>query len=104
MPESKSGALDRFATGHRGCVGYARPFSPVKENFTPCRQNFMRVPLRPYAVRSHRVYTYKVSRMTSLDAASHPELQETLNLIAKRPRTLTLKQIADGANVQLHWL
>lgn len=42
--------------------------------------------------------------MTSLDAVTHPELEETLKLIAERPRCLTLKQIATGANVQLHWL
>lgn len=42
--------------------------------------------------------------MTSLDVATHPELQETLNLLANRPRTLTLEAVAEGANVTLGWL
>lgn len=42
--------------------------------------------------------------MTSLDVATHPELTETLKLLANRPRTLTLEAVADGANVSVGWL
>lgn len=42
--------------------------------------------------------------MTSLDVASHPELQETLNLLANRPRNLTLEAVAEAANVSMGWL
>ncbi|URA06963.1 putative helix-turn-helix domain protein [Xanthomonas phage Pfeifenkraut] len=42
--------------------------------------------------------------MTSLDVATHPELTETLNLLTKRPRTLTLEAVAEGANVSFGWL
>lgn len=42
--------------------------------------------------------------MTSLDAALHPELQETLKLIDKRPHNLTVKMIAEATDVSVHWL
>lgn len=42
--------------------------------------------------------------MTSLDVASHPELNETLKLLTDRPRSLTLEAIAEGANVTVGWL
>lgn len=42
--------------------------------------------------------------MTSLDVATHPELDETLKLLTNRPRTLTLEAIAEGANVSVGWL
>lgn len=42
--------------------------------------------------------------MTSHDVATHPELTETLNLLANRPRTLTIEAIAEGASVSVGWL
>lgn len=42
--------------------------------------------------------------MTSFDVATHPELQDTLNLLTNRPRNLTLEAIAEGASVSLGWL
>lgn len=42
--------------------------------------------------------------MTSLDVATHPELDETLKLLTNRPRTLTLEAIAEGACVSIGWL
>jgi hypothetical protein len=102
MPESKSGALDRLAMGLAGCVGYACPFSGVKRISRLAHKIF--TAYDDGLTLSASCLISKVSRMTSLDAATHPELQELLKLIDKRPHDVTIKLIAEGTDVSVHWL
>jgi hypothetical protein len=95
MTESKSVAFGRLAIAPlSGCAEYAAPFREVKRISRLAHKIFTLYHCHP--TPSDRIL-FKVSRM-------HPELQETLKLIDKRPHDLTIKVIAEATDVSVHWL